>query len=450
MPDHEPRPNARVVLLLGAINDDGISSTIHTSGREFRHRVLHSTSANWEKITALFTEVAVEAVIAKVSLKTLTFLGRQDYDPARERLFSRVLKTPHQLFIFEDVLSGKQHGEGSAKEEEVTPEFNMLSSSDIGRAIRGRQILLDSGLTLVPYRRRAEVTVAAQAFLEDNDNGVLFRIYVPAGRIWAGEVDHVLSLFRDYLAKVAKVKARLDHVRTNRGVLYIFYGDGELSADAVPSTFDDFSRFLDLCAVDAGAAETLLRQRTLSQPEIVEIITRYSKEARRLRVDLRHEWEVRALSIRHRLESELVDVVRTEGDLAKLGQSIDGILPSNSLTAAGFLSGDHALLSRASITINIQPQYIERVTGIVASELRGPVTLNQHDEQLLDLFNQLGGSTEAQLVSQLAELSDESAPNSGRIRAGQTIKAFLIRATDKIGELAAGVLQAYIEKKMGL
>jgi hypothetical protein len=73
--------------------------------------------------------------------------------------------------------------------------------------------------------------------------------------------------------------------------------------------FEDFTKLTDLCATDPSAAEEVLKGTGANAREITQIISRYSKEIRRLQLDLKHAREEKILSIRHRLESELVDIV---------------------------------------------------------------------------------------------------------------------------------------------
>ena len=104
--------------------------------------------------------------------------------------------------------------------------------------------------------------------------------------------------------------------------------------------------------------------------------------------------------------------------------------------------------TQQNITLNFKPQFIERIEGVVAQEVNGIAQLTNNDKALISLFDQHGGAKAAELTSALQELNDDSAPEPGRVTAKQRIKQFLIAATDKIGDAAAGVLQTYVEKKL--
>ena len=117
----------------------------------------------------------------------------------------------------------------------------------------------------------------ASQLLKDALEGLLFRIYVPSGRLWADEVDRLLQLFRDYLARTGRKGVRLDQVRTDRGILYEFHGDDEPHGSSLSEDFEDFSRLLDLCVSNPPEAEAMLRQKIVEPREISGILTRYSK-----------------------------------------------------------------------------------------------------------------------------------------------------------------------------
>jgi hypothetical protein len=54
------------------------------------------------------------------------------------------------------------------------------------------------------------------------------------------------------------------------------------------------------------------------------------------------------------------------------------------------------------------------------------------------------------LVSSVYELEDTEAKVEKRLSARQKIQAFLIKVAAKLPDAAIGVLQAYVEKKLGL
>lgn len=309
--------------------------------------------------------------------------------------------------------------------------------------------LRDKGFTLLPYRTRAEITLAAQSYLEDAEKGLLFRLYVPNGRLWQAEIDRLLVLFRDYLDRLGNSSVRLDQTRTDRGVIYAFHKDeGRRAGHDISSQFEDFSKLLDLCVRDPSAAETVLRNSAVAPREIAEIIERYSKEARRLQLDMRHDRERKVLSIRHRLESELSDAGGAAIDELMVGRLVDAIVPTPDSLLLAERIDQLPVVARSGIQINLNQQIIHRVEGIVAQEIRGDVLLTEEDERLAALFNTYGGNAAPELASSLHELNDESAVKARRVTAGQRIKSFLLGAASAAKDVSVGILQSYIEKKM--
>lgn len=386
-------------------------------------------------------------VLGKLTGDVYDHLASKDYEPMSSDLLKAIAICPHRLFAYEDLVAGKPL--------EDDDEFDRFWRPSVKVMQKVNARLREHGLDVLPYRKRAEVTVSAQNFLEEIHAGLLFRLYVPSGRLWGDQMGQLLALFKDYLSKVAGLNVRLDQQSTSKGVIYAFHGT-EISADGsqrkeLTKHFEDFTKLTDLCATDPSAAEELLKATGANAREIAQIISRYSKEFRRLQLDLKHAREEKILSIRHRLESELVDVVEpTQQGL--IDTAVNALIPDVAGPRASqtlLLPFSHpAEVSRQHITLNIKPQFIERIEGVVAQEVNGIAQLTNNDKALISLFEQHGGEKATKLTSALQELNDDSAPEPGRVTAKQRIKQFLIAAADKIGDAAAGVLQSYVEKKL--
>ncbi len=211
------------------------------------------------------------------------------------------------------------------------------------------------GLNVIPYKRNAELTVLALTFLDQTEQNLFFRMYVPSGRMWALEADKLLQLFRDYLSKVSKVNIRLDQYRTDQGTIFEFHGNDENDQIlGISDKFDEFSRFLDLCVSNPSAAEELLKNdKDVDSKVIYEIVERYSKEAKRLVIDLKHERERRMLGVRHRLEAELTEIVPSDFNWQIINHLVDEAIPRiNGVSSA--LGASLQLTSASSLTVNTQ------------------------------------------------------------------------------------------------
>lgn len=359
----------------------------------------------------------------------------------RDILFDRIEKSPNQFFIFEDLL----HGEQTDKFRE---QYKPYPPPDITAAAIAW--MRSKNIQIIPYKRNAEVTVLAEAFLVDIERNLIFRLYVPSGRIWSNEADKFLQLFRDYLSKVDKLTVRLDQRRTDLGVIYEFHG--EMPADGVQlsSEFQNFSKLMDLCALDAKAASNLLSTKKLNPMEIAAIVSRYSKEAKRLQLDIKQESEAKSLSIRHRLEAELLDLDPSEQDWQQINSLIDQVMPRPGMhLLSSPLSSSH-ITAGGNVTLNIKPQFIQAVNNVVAQEIYGNQHFSQEHHQMIELIGQHGGNQKETLETAVHEIADKSGKHIDKLRASQVIKGFLIEVAKKTGDLGIGILQTYIEKQLGL
>jgi len=373
-------------------------------------------------------------------------MASKEYEGIREKLFRKIGAVSNILFVYEDILSGQS-------KESVWGDIHHRPSEKAKNLVF--EMLSDFGVNVLPYKRNAEVTVMAETFLAETEQNLIFRLYVPSGRLWSNESDKLIQLFRDYLAKVASIKVRLDQYRTDKGVIYEIHSEEVASSGGIDTEFSEFTQFMDLCVTDPSAAEIMLKDKDVASKDIVGILSRYSKEAKRLSVDLKHEREQKVLSIRQRLESELVDTIPGVIDWEAIDSLVNMAVPALSGTQGAIAVDQNPILltkdaHQNNITINVNPQIIDTVNGVIAQEIRGNQTIGVEAQQLLELIHKYGGKKSQDLASSVHELEDESAPKSGRLNAKQKLKKFLIDVGKKGGDIAIGVLQSYIEKQLGL
>ena len=120
-------------------------------------------------------------------------------------------------------------------------------------------------LELVPYSRNAQVTVLAESFLTDTEENLLFRLYVPTGRMWSNETDTLLKLFREYLSTIGQLTVRLDQQQTDKGTIYEFHSDQPKEGNDLTKEFSEFTHFLDLCVSDQNVAESILSDKNIEK-----------------------------------------------------------------------------------------------------------------------------------------------------------------------------------------
>jgi hypothetical protein len=442
-------PNRPVALLLGSIAHEGILSAVTSTGRQYKQRMLNSSPENWWSIVRDFDDHRISCVVARITDDICTLLLRPDYASARTKLLERIAAVPNLMFATEDILLGEQHG---------SYRSSSFPSKESLNALLG--FFRAHGVELVPYKRSAEITVVAISFLEDMERNLIFRLYVPARKMWSAEADRFLQLFQDYLSRIDRLRVRLDQKRTDHGTIYEFHGETPSGEKTLAREFQDFSKLMDLCASDASAAADLLACKNLQSQEITRIIERYVKEARRLQLDIKHEAESRMISLRHRVESELIEFDPTADEWQAIGDIMNAaapqfgsLLPAPS-TSLDILSGRGISGPQANITYNIRPQFIQTVNGIVSEEMSGTQHFDLASKQLLDFVRAHGGENPAELETAVHELADGSGKQVDKLKATQKIKGFLMEAGKRLGKEAVSVafdmLHKIVEKKLGV
>ena len=170
--------------------------------------------------------------------------------------------------------------------------------------------------------------------------------------------------------------------------------------------------------------------------------------------DLKHDRERKLPNIRQRLESELIDEVPGDLDWDPINQLVESTVPSVSGTGSplsianpSHRIGEHR---NTNVTINVNPQIVGTVNGVIAQEINGNQNLGVHGQKLLELVKEYGEAKASELATAVYEIEDKSVPKPERLKASQKLKKFLIEVARKGGDVAAGVLQKYIETQLGL
>jgi hypothetical protein len=433
-----------LVLLLGNVDHEGVTHALKAAKRQYKKKTMASSTANWRSIVAYFQHFDVQAAVGKFNAEAYTLLADLSYEAVREILLATIAARPHIMFAFEDFISGLGADVPDPYPIHRRPPIEVLNAANAN--------LRKHKINLIPYRTNADLTVMATQFLDDVLEGLLFRIYVPSGRLWASEVDRLIQLFRDYLVRIGRKGVRLDQTKTNHGVSYEFRGDRASTPTSLSADFQDFSHFLDLCVYDPQGAERLLKEKCTDPKEVADLLTRYSKEARRLQTDLKHERERKLLAIRQRLESELADILPGAMDWKVIDSLVEHAVPSaTSTSVAHLVERGLGMSSRPElpVSIHVNSQVINTVNGVVAHEIRGDVNLSERDRELLQLVSQHAGDQALELASAVRMLADEGISKPQRLGCGQKLKSFLYSIAPKLGQTALNVLQSYLERKLG-
>ncbi|KQN33128.1 hypothetical protein [Sphingomonas sp. Leaf38] len=443
-------------LFIGESDADSAKSRLAVAKIPYVKKKLESSRANWLKIIEIAQEPLL-GVLVKLSARVMRSIAHvKDRDHLVDELFGRISVLPHTIFIHDSFNETDPPPPPAGDDED-----QWFGSSDYFEPLDPahseiiRNMIEQFELNVVFYRRNVELSILAGEFIDQHQKNMLFRFYVPSQKIWATETSAILHLFKDYLNNAAGISVTQTTHSTASGTIYEFYGAHEVVAEQVSEQFGKFTQLMDLCVTDPDGAEKMLVEMGSDQRGVGEIVTRYSKQARRLSVDMRQEREQKILRIRHRMENELVEKVPS-GDFGQILRLIDHVLPDQRSFAPVLGMGvlPFAAAADRNVTINIRPQIIEQVHGIVAQEVSGTTNLGVQPMQILELIEALGGTRTNELRSALYEMEDAGTSPSAKLSAGAKLRTFLAKATTKVGEklvdASVAVLQAYVQKACGL
>ncbi|MFF5215423.1 hypothetical protein [Micromonospora sp. NPDC000442] len=455
-------PDAQFFLFLGSKAAESSTSRLKASNLLYVWKRLESSPENWRKILAHLESSKLLGVLAQLTSNNINFMIADPYRTLAERLFQALGRTRSVVFIHESIIAppsaAPQATWESVELTEVPTEkiggFDPYIHWDAAEFFSPPKpaalkfvtdALRECDVNVMPYKTNAELSLLAWRFIEQADKQLLFRVYIPKGRLWSAEADKLLSLFRDWLGQVKGSRVRQDGYSTPQGQVYEFYGEDD-SPLGLTDQFGEFSDFLNDCLDRPEEAARSLDLQRLSAADVGDIVSRYSKEARRLKIDLRHAREAKILSLRHRLEDELAEVGVSDKEIARISEEIVPPIENfASALTAGSASWRFDVRTPTNITIN--NQVIDTVNGIVAQHMQGTMKMNPEARELLELIDQYGGRRQADLTSAVHELEDEDASRQDRISARQRLKAFLYGLGNQVG---VGLLTAYVEGRLGM
>ncbi len=215
------RPQSRFVLFLGSLDPDAAASRLKASGVEYIRKRLVSKRENWSVIASLLSDENLVCAVGRVNKKAFDNLGSAAYADVAHELLDALTRVPHLLLAHESVLTGEPPppvvDDDFDFREYMGRVDHFINPTEAAR-VAVRALLEEHGISLVPYRTNAEFSVLSDSFVADNERDLLFRVYVPAGRLYAAEADKLLSLFRDWLGKVDSQGVRQGGYETPSGL----------------------------------------------------------------------------------------------------------------------------------------------------------------------------------------------------------------------------------------
>jgi len=442
-----------LVVLLGNVDHEGIVSALKTSGYVYKKKILESSRSNWESIIGLLQHVEVEAVLVKLNTAAFDLIAEPNYQTVGDYLLSSIAKKRSIVFVYDDLWfpSETQDIEPDGVPDDEGRYYRVYSSHRYGVPEQEvmelvRTKLIGAGISPVPYSTNAQLTVMGAQFIRDIAARLLFRIYIPHGRLYAVEIDKVLQLFKDFLDNTGRRGITFNKVAAEQGTSFEFCGEYEQNAN-LADDFQDFSQFMEMCVSDVDKARNMLSVREIGGGQVTKIVERYAKEARRLFLDIKHERESKILDVRHRFESELVEFFPSETGLDFIRSIVDENIPIPK-TLDEVMSGTKTQHSHANVTINMNSQVIDKAYGLISRELNGNVNLGTQGEELLEFINKYGGDRAAQLASDVHEIADKGIPEGTRMTRRQQLKSFLYGLKPELTKLGMNLLEEYLKKKI--
>jgi transcriptional regulator with XRE-family HTH domain len=292
-----------------------------------------------------------------------------------------------------------------------------------------------------------------QATLPRDNQNLLFRVYIPAKRLYAAEANRLLSLFREWFIATRGQGVRQTGYRTASGEMYEFFADASITHTDIRQEFDSFSDFLTLCSENPQAAADMLAPTGIDRVSSTDLINYFGREVRRLQIDLRHERERRMLAIRQNLEDQLLEnrVDLRSIPVNQLNAMVDRLVPGPSAPESlALLAVPWDRQRSAPITLNISPQIITAAESTIIQNVQGIVHLGTQAKELLALIDRYGGQETAVLESAIHELEDPAAPPANRWAAKRLLKKFLAQISETVHDVAIDLLEKYLESKLGM
>lgn len=434
-------------VLIGAAIDP---TTTRLQARSIRYfsKNLNSKVGNWEAIVKLL-EGEAAAVIVKLNRHNFEQMAGESGSELHKRLYAEhsrfaprlvqaIANVPHLVLVHEDIITGSTW---RTEAPEDWYEAGLEYEETLADSVRVRVLSLfdEHGAQMTVYRRNAEAAELAASFIDDAENNLLLRLYLPADRLFSEEASRLLDVFRDWLVTARGRNVRRAGYRTERGEVIEFFADSTVSREDLEMELSSFRRFVDLLT-DPGAARTLLEGLGLSPEAAGSFVQRHGRTLRRIQTDMRHEQEQQLLTLRQAAESELDDEVSL--DIAPtavrdvLAQLLGGQAPLTP-DQIGPRSGGHVVINQ---------QVFHSVQGSVTQFIGSDVS-----EELIALIAAQDGSPfGSQLITAVHELGDAGIPRSRRTAAAAALRSFLLRARDRMEAEAFKMLFAWVERQSGL
>lgn len=302
----------------------------------------------------------------------------------------------------------------------------------------------DKKLCILPYEKLIDIENAGQSFINNLTEGLLFKIYIPNQKMWSNEFDKFIMLFREYASKISGKELNIQQHRTEFGIVCsLFSQNNDIDESEINSLYSEFTNFMNICSLNPEEAKEIISNSKIPKENQDRIFQKYCKEAQRLQIDIKHERESRLLQIKQQLEVELYETSL----IHELPNYINSLIPKSL-----YLGSDIYTTSKINNqTININPQIIGKVEGIVSRVIEGNINFSIEERELnkvIELYSDKTSEKET-LKAAVYELKDNAISKEEKRIAWQKLYGFICKVADKIGDVGVNLLTKYLEQKMG-
>lgn len=466
--EYKLNPSKPLVLFLNDV-PSAVMDYAKVSNQQYKSKILqYSKVTNWEKTIQLLNDYNVSCVVCKVTIDFLLKIASSEFDDVSNRLFAQISTYPNQFFIYESNMINIQKAELSdcplfeLLDDEgldlktfwnlsVAEQNDWYRTKNVEKLREKHQMFVNAidfiqkyNIELIPYTSNAEFSILATAFLENINKNLLFKLYIPNERIWSEQQGKVINLFKDYLNNLFQSNIQLTEKRSRYGNIYELYGELTTNIN-LNEQFNEFTKFLNSFNDDITYAKNILENTALSNLEVEKLLNRYHKEARRMLLDMRHEYEEKVLRLRHRIESDVdeLDIELSNNDKNIISQFIGNFSIGNNFTELA--NPNIPLLGYGNVDIKLEnSQLVQIVNSSVSEVILGNKQINPDFLKLKELIKKYGKDEAIDLDTALAEVQDDSLSIVERKTAASKLKSFLL--TKVVDPAWVATLTVLIEK----
>lgn len=451
-------------LIVGSIKSESATTEIRSSGRVWIQKMLNSKPYNWRSIIELIKSPHNRGTIVQLSARDYGRIASEDYSEVATSLFENLTGKSHIIFVHEAVfLTDEQRSDpddpgapaassDSSQAQELTEEeiFSNMMEEDMFPRVPEEartavnELLRMRKLDVRPYVSNFERSTMARKFIEESQSNLLFRVYVPSGRLYADETEGLLGLFRDWLGTTGRGSVRQDGYKTNAGQVIEFHME-QPPEKGLSAEWSEFERFLATCERDPGRAEEVLVEQGLPKEAAKRLVSKWHLEFGRLTIAMKSQHRVAVAEAFGELEAINFEFKQLTEE--EIQEAVGILLPMPTITTV--IENPAPLESSSMVVNHVNIQHITAQAGAIVQSAQGTANFGVEARQLQELILAHAGDRGLELQSALLELEDEGTRGEERTVAKSRLKSFLASLSEKTIDVGFGVLSRYIESKTG-